>query len=394
VDFDWRLGRRWGLNGYWAGSHVAGSTTAIEQLQRGNVHSFQRPDADHVELDATAETLRGHSGNISVGKIGGQRTRGNVNIGYRSPGFDTNDVGFLQRADQISQNAWLQIRWDVPGRFTRNIRLNFNQWSTHNFDGDRLDLGGNVNAHWQFKNQWSAGFGLNLNTSAFDDRLTRGGPGGRRPGNVNGWQYVNTNDRRAVSLAWESSFSNDGNGSRSFALWPRVVLRPTSAMSAEAGIIYENSVRDYQWVKADTGVTGDTRYVFGRLAQVTANITTRFNYTLTPRLSFQSYAQPFVSAGAYEGYKELVRPLAATHAERFAPYAYTGNADFNVLTFRTTNVLRWEYKPGSAFFVVWQQGREGNTPRGDYRFSRDFGNLFASPSTNTFVVKLAYWFNP
>ncbi len=394
VDFDWRLGRRWGLNGYWAGSHVAGSTTAIAQLQRSNVHSFQRPDADHVELDLTAETLRGHSANISVGKIGGQRTRGNVNIGYRSPGFDTNDVGFLQRADQISQNAWVQIRWDVPGRFTRNIRLNFNQWSSHNFDGDRLDLGGNVNAHWQFKNQWSAGFGFNVNAGGFDDRLTRGGPGGRRPGNVNGWQYVSTNDRLAVSGNFEWSVMNDGNGSRNFSLWPKVVLRPASAVSAEVGLAYTKGINDFQWVKADTDAAGATHFVFGRLAQVTTSVTTRFNYTLTPTLSFQSYAQPFVSGGAYRGYKELVQPMADRHADRFAPYAYTGNADFNVLTFRTTNVLRWEYKPGSAFFVVWQQGREGFTQRGDYRFSRDFGDLFASPSTNALVVKLAYWFNP
>ena len=46
TDFDWRLGRRWGLNGYWAGSHVTGNPAAIDSLQRSTVHSFQRPDAE------------------------------------------------------------------------------------------------------------------------------------------------------------------------------------------------------------------------------------------------------------------------------------------------------------------------------------------------------------
>ena len=135
-------------------------------------------------------------------------------------------------------------------------------------------------------------------------------------------------------------------------------------------------------------------YVFGRLAQKTTSLTTRFNYTLSPSLSFQVYGQPFISAGAYEGYKELVRAHADRSADRFVPFNYDGNADFNVLSFRTTNVLRWEYKPGSAFFVVWQQGREGSTQRGNYNFGRDFNDLFATPSTNTILVKLAYWFNP
>ena len=35
-------------------------------------------------------------------------------------------------------------------------------------DGDRLDLGGNVNAHWTFTNQWSTGMGFNAGARTFD----------------------------------------------------------------------------------------------------------------------------------------------------------------------------------------------------------------------------------
>jgi hypothetical protein len=393
ADFDWRLGRLWSLNGYWAGSRVAGSEEAIDLLQRSTVHSFQRPDADHVDLQSEANELSGHSGGFNVAKIGGLRTRGNVGIGYKSPGFDTNDLGFMQRADHIPQNSWMQIRWPVPGKFVRSLNINFNQWSSFNFDGDRLNLGLNFNAHWQFQNQWGTGFGVNLNAKGFDDRLTRGGPGGRTTGNVNSWQYLNTNDRKVLSFNWNSNFGNDHEGSRWFSLEPRIAVRPTSALSAEFGINYNNSINDSQWVRGLTTTDGPL-YVFGRLAQKTTSVTTRFNYTLSPSVSFQVYAQPFISAGAYQGYKELVRPNADRNADRFAPLDYAGNADFNVLSFRTTNVLRWEYKPGSALFVVWQQGREGSTQRGNYDFGRDFGDLFATPSANTVLVKLAYWFNP
>ena len=392
TDYDWRIGSRWGVNGYWAGSSVSGSTGAIERLQRSNVHSFQRPDADHVEIDPLADTLRGHSGMVSFGKIAGERTRMNVNLAYKSPGFEVNDLGFQQRADEIPQSSWLQVRWDTPGKYTRNIRINFNQWSAHNFDGDRLQLGGNFNAHWEFTNLWRAGFGVNVNARNFDDRLTRGGPGGYSEPGRSSWQYLNTNDRRAVSFNWNSAFGGGGRG-RFFELQPSVVLRPISSLSAELGLSYVNNIDDSQWVTAITGADR-TRYVFGRLAQKTSSMTMRVNYTMTPNLSLQVYAQPFVSSGDFISYKELVDGRAVRYDDRYAPYAYDGNADFNVLSFRTTNVLRWEYKPGSTLFVVWQQGREGAGVPGRFAFGRDYGDIFSTPSSNTLLVKLAYWLNP
>jgi hypothetical protein len=394
ADFDWRLGSRWQLQGSWAGSRVAGSAAAIDRLQRSSVHYFQRPDADHVELDPAATSLNGHTGNIGFAKIAGERTRGNVSIGYQSPGFEPNDLGFVQRTDWIPQNSWLQIKWEKPGKYVRTARINFNQWAAFNFDGDLLNNGVNFNAHWTFQNQWSTGFGVNANLRTFDDRKTRGGPGAYNNPGWNTWQYWSSNDRKVVAFNWNSSFGKNPSGYWSFVnLEPGVTVRPTSALSASVGIGLSRNDEDAQWVR-NVDVDGRTRYVFAHLDQTTTSVTTRVNYTIRPNLSVQVYAQPFVSAGVYTGYKELVSPRADQHPDRYAPFAYQQNADFNVLSFRTTNVLRWEYKPGSALFVVWQQGREGFTQRGDFNFGRDFGDVFSSPSANTLLVKLAYWFNP
>jgi hypothetical protein len=114
---------------------------------------------------------------------------------------------------------------------------------------------------------------------------------------------------------------------------------------------------------------------------------------MTPRLSLQVYAQPFVSAGAYTSFKEMVDGRARDYHARYAPFAYGGNPDFSIRSFRTTNVLRWEYRPGSVIFVVWQQGRDGFAPNGDFEFGRDFGRVFESPATNLFLVKVSRWIN-
>lgn len=392
IDYDWRLGRLFSLNGYWSGSSVQGSTEAIALLQQSNVHSFHRPDAQHVEFDPTRDALRGHSGAVHLGKISGERMRFNLSAAYRSPGFDVNDIGFMQRADGISQNVWVQLRRPQPGRYLRDLNVNFNQWSHRNFAGEVISLGGSVQAHTTFSNQWSMGGGINGGPGVLDDRMTRGGPAGFQEDWVNTWNYVNTDDRKPVSFHWNSGFSATADGSRGMELNPATQVRPGPAVSAEIGLAYSRNHNTGQWVGTVAG-TDRTHYVFGALRQRTSSMTFRVNYTLTPNLSVQLYGQPFVSAGHFESYKELVDGRAP-FARRFAPVDYQESADFKVLSFRTTNVMRWEFKPGSTLFVVWQQGREGFLPDGSFGFGRDYSRVFATPSTNTILVKLAYWLNP
>jgi hypothetical protein len=316
----------------------------------------------------------------------------NVQVAFKSPGFDVNDLGFQPRADVITQNSWFQFRGMTPGKYTRNRFLNFNQWSAFNYGGDRLETGGNVNANWEFQNLWRAGGGISFNVRTFDDRLTRGGPGGYNEPNINSWQWVNTNDRKVLSLQWNSGFGGNGHG-RYYEFEPRVVIRPVSSFSTEVGFRYNNNIEDAQWV-AEAFDTAGRHYVFGRLEQETHSLTLRVNYTMTPNLSLQIYGQPFTSAGHYATYKELVDGRAERYEERYAPYDYLLNADFNVLSFRTTNVLRWEYRPGSTLFVVWQQGREGAGEPGRFSYGRNYSTLFSTPASNTLLVKFAYWMNP
>lgn len=58
-------------------------------------------------------------------------------------------------------------------------------------------------------------------------------------------------------------------------------------------------------------------------------------------------------------------------------------------------MLRWEYRPGSILFLVWQQGRDAfaSAPT-QFNFGRDFGDLGALHPNNTFLLKMSYWFNP
>jgi Domain of unknown function (DUF5916)/Carbohydrate family 9 binding domain-like len=392
VDADIRIGQRYSINGFFAGSSVHGSKDAIARLQRSTVHSYQRPDAEHVDYDPARTSLRGHAGQLSFNKIGGLRTRFNAYVSYKSPGFDINDVGFMQRADDLGHGFWFQVRENTPGKYVRDMSVNFNFWQGWNLDGDRRYWGGNVNGHLLFTNNWQFSTGLNYNGQGFADRLTRGGPGGYTNANVNQWGYFQTDNRKPVFGSLNFSWLKDRHGAWQGDLSPSITFRPSSALSISAGLGFNRNHAQSQWITNLVSTEGP-RYIFGRLDQTTMRLTARVNYTITPTLSLQVYAQPFQSAGDYSGFKELSNGRSKAYEGRYRPFDYRDNPDFNVRSFRTTNVLRWEYRPGSALFVVWQQGRDHFVPMGEFEFSRGFSDLFNAPSTNTFLIKFSRWMN-
>jgi hypothetical protein len=98
--------------------------------------------------------------------------------------------------------------------------------------------------------------------------------------------------------------------------------------------------------------------------------------------------QPFISAGDYDGY----RALTAAGTRDYEPYAYSGgDPDFNFRSLRGSVVLRWEFRPGSALYLAWNENRADAAPIGDFRFGRDLRAIPSAPSHDVFLVKLSYW---
>jgi len=395
VDWDLRFKSKYALRGYWAGSLVSGDAAAIAALQQDSRHYYQRPDLQSAVFDPTRTSLSGDSATIAINKIGGEFVHFNFNYGYKSPGFDVNDVGFLRRADTRSNGSWVQLRSDRPNRWFRSRMINFNQYAMWNGDGDLISNGGNINAHATFINNWSIGGGFNVNGLGLDDRVTRGGPAVYQENSNGVWYYVNGDNRKRVTVNYFGSYFVDPHGSLGMDVNPEVTFRPMPALLFSTGIRFNRNITDTQWVGQVTDTAN--HYVFAHLDQTTAAMTARFNYTMTPTLSLQLYAEPFMSAGDYNQYRQIAQPRAIDYYDRFSPYGYdiasNGDPNFNVKSFRTTNVLRWEYKPGSQLFVVWQQARQNDVAPGGFALGRDFRGIFAVPAQNVFLVKISYWLN-
>ena len=54
-------------------------------------------------------------------------------------------------------------------------------------------------------------------------------------------------------------------------------------------------------------------------------------------------------------------------------------------------MLRWEFRPGSALYVVWNENRADTLPFGRFQLRRDIDGLRIAPSNDVFLVKLSYW---
>jgi hypothetical protein len=69
-----------------------------------------------------------------------------------------------------------------------------------------------------------------------------------------------------------------------------------------------------------------------------------------------------------------------------------GDRDFNVRSLVGNLVFRWEYRPGSTLFLVWQRQQASELDDGRFAFGRDLSALLTAPAENVFMVKMNYYF--
>jgi hypothetical protein len=308
-------------------------------------------------------------------------------------------MGFQSRADEQMFRNWFSLNFNKPSKLTQRAFFNFNTMQKWTTEGLPTAVGVNTNWHIQFRNFMWGHFGINGDNflKTYDDRIARGGPALRTTAGYSWWSGIESDSRKASTANfWAGGYRYDIGRTTGWYVNPGADFKFGSQVSASLGVNYSVDVNDSQW-RANFGDAGvdSTHYTFARLDQKTLSLTTRINYTATPNLSLQFYGSPFISTGDYSDWRELDHPRAAEYEDRFKPFTSQGDpGGFNVKEFRSNTVLRWEYRPGSALFLVWAQGRSINGQPEEFSFGRDLRNVFDTHPSNTFLVKFSYWFNP
>lgn len=371
------------------GSEVAGSPAAIQALQESSVHFFQRPDAHHLKLDPTRTSLTGWGTTVAGGKLSGAPWRGAWGGTIISPGFDPNELGFLQRADERSGYLWLEYRDDGPGSFYKSYWIDSNAWITSTFGNEITALGGNLSGNLVFPSQAYLYIGGDHQQSALDPRVMRGGPSFRVPAKHSIWAGGGTDDRKSVSVdvnTWAGIV--DSHASWWVGGQIAAKFRPLPSIELAFTPWYQHSLDGYQYVELDESVN---QPIVGRLLRDTASLTVRGNWAISPDFTVQLYLMPYFSAGRYQDFFHVVSPKSEEFKDHFARTDYKGDHQFLYEQLRSNLVLRWEYEPGSTTYLVWTHEQGNNrTDRGGLVVTRDFGDLLSRPSSDLIMLKWAH----
>ncbi len=414
----------WALKGYLGGSHLTGSEEAIGDIQTSSRHYFQRPDADHVAYDPTATSLDGWVGRLGLNKQSGNWLC-NATAGYSSPGYDVNDLGFMFRTDMINTSVVGGYRWLEPNAVFRRQTVNLATYWT--WDTGGLADGGGFGAWYsgQFANWWSLNAHVFYNPETNDPRRTRGGPNMRTSRNREFDLALGTDSRKSIAVTADLFAADNAVGGANVSGGLSVEFKPASNLSFEIGPRYTWDSADAQYYDtvADPAMTATygSRYIFSDLEYRQFSIESRIDWTFTPGLTLQAYAQPLFASGDYTRLKELARAssrdfdiygeangssityrpdLDANNPWLVVPDGTDpGNSfalpdlDFNFKSLKVNLVLRWEYGAGSTFYFVWTQDRANFEDPGSFDLGRDAQSLIDAPGENIFMVKISQYFS-
>lgn len=429
VGADWE--HTWAQRNYsWMGSMVAsdvgGTPQAIALTQRSSVHYFQRPDRRVTDgglfgarYDTTATVMRGWGLYTRIAKNGGNWLW-ELAQNWRSPGFEVNDAAYLDRTAYRWMNGNIARQWVTPTSWYRNVVVITGAEQQFNWDGLRTFQGVNFYYGMELPNYWRLRTFVIHQFVVDDDRNTRGGPVVKSDGYTFGHVQLSTDPRQVAvfDLTFRAA-RGIHEPSPMLQVQPGIALKPMSSLYIQLAPAYNVSDEPAQYVTTVADPTavdfGGKRYVFSYIRTRTLSLETRVNWTFTPNLTLQLYAQPFFASGDFQRFREFAAPRTlrkldygrdlGTITRNAATGVYTvdpdgagpaaafsfGDPNFAARSLRGTAVLRWEYRPGSTIYFAWTQQRSGVGPEGSLDFTRDQSALLRDPADNVFLVKMNYW---
>ncbi len=262
------------------------------------------------------------------------------------------------------------------------------------------------------RNFWVSSLNITRFFRGNDAQMTRGGPSMGVP---LGWAWTaSLRNRSGSKNAWSATVNGRSNelGDHTLSTSLTMSAQPTPSMQFSVSPTYadENGTSstfsgpiNRQYLATLDGGRPENygkRYIFGVVDRTTLSAQFRVSYTFKPDVTLDVYAEPFAASGRYDAYGEMLRPREinlrmygtdGTTITRQADGSYRvtdgaaaftlANSDFNRRSYRSNVVLRWEWRPGSILYVVWQQNRASQTTEGSHVGVNDLFDSLSAPGS-------------
>jgi hypothetical protein len=338
------------------------------------------------------EHVTGSTGRIAFGKLGGEHWLTFSAYDFSTQKFSINDIGFYSQPREHGGYTAISYKEDHADAPIRRYALTAQTQYRWNWDGNNTLNNFEIEPSIEFRNFWQMAFDYIYDFPANDDANRWMIGLYRRPSANNLSITIRTDSRQMIEATLQAGFAGSAKRANTSFAYVQATIRPIGWMEFNTSYSIVKTRHEEAWVTTPNPpyyYYVDERYnLFGDRNIDQHDLSLRGTLTFTRDLSLQFFTQVFLAKGRYTNFKKLIG------RDNLSSYDFgSPDLDFNEKTLNANIVLRWEYLPGSTFYLVWTQGRHGY--RGTYgqTFLHDAGDVFLLPMDNVILAKISYWWS-
>jgi hypothetical protein len=239
---------------------------------------------------------------------------------------------------------------------------------------------------FEFSNFWQLIIDYFHYYRAFDD-ANRGIIGlYRRPSGNTINTTIKTDARKPVQFSIFAGVSTYENGSNNYLTMLQSTIRPLSWIELQPSITYMRTLKEEAWVVGYYSPNGHN--IFGDRYVDHIDISLRGTVTFAPAISVQFFNQLLFAEWHYTNLREHYFINNFKDLQGFSV-----PRDFSYKVFNANIVFRWEYLPGSTFYLVWTQNRQVYEGLYEMTHQDDIADIFRIPMDNVILAKISYWWS-
>lgn len=340
----------------------------------------------------------GVGGLVRMAKEGGEHWSAYAELEVSDKNLDYNDLGFMRRQNLASFTGQFELHTLRPWWKTNETRTWVMFVEQENLNLVNLAREVSLGTRWRFTNFWSTALEVYYRAAHFDDREIGNGAALERSALWGGEATITSDPRQRFSVEISPGIHHLPNGYNLFGL-ATLSLRLLSRLDVQLIPAITQHMGEPRYVcqsQETQALCAANSYAFGRLYARSVGATVRSTITFTPRLTLQLYAQLFLASRHYEGFSRFL-PSPGTDVpmirltELTPMDAPSVNPDNQETILNMSAVLRWEFLLGSTLFLVYTRG--GGSALQGQPARLDLGSLSSGTASNSFFLKLTYWWN-
>ena len=380
---DWNVhfgGSAYTLDGYVAGAHA--STPNV--------------------LAGGAASDDGGAGRLLFSRIAAEHWFYTGSFDFYTRDFNCNDLGFFAQPHDFGDYAQVIYRENFGTGIFRRYAVSIVPATRWDWDHVLTTSTAELTFTGELLNFWRPTIVYDMYLPAYDD-AERGIIGTyRRPAGHAFTAQVQSDPRANVFATLSGIYASNDKGKDSWTASLGLNIRPVSWVELNPSVLWLRTRNEEAWVYpygnvSDARVSGSPFSVFGSRDLDEMDFELQGTVTFTKNISLQFFTQILLARGMYRNYRRfngdtpVAYPATSPSSAADSVILRTlGRADFNEAVLNANVLLRWEYIPGSTLYLVWTQGRFGDS--GDYGtgFGPRFRDTFALPRTKNPCTRRRY----